>query len=32
MEDQTVKKGLEGVIAAKSEVCDIDGERGRLRK
>jgi citrate synthase len=30
MEDQTVKKGLEGVIAAKSEVCDIDGERGRL--
>jgi len=30
MEDQMVRKGLEGVIAAKSEVCDIDGERGRL--
>jgi citrate synthase len=30
MADTTYAKGLEGVIAAESEICRIDGEKGKL--
>lgn len=31
MAESAYAKGLEGVIAAESEICSIDGERGKLR-
>ena len=30
MADTNYSKGLEGVIAAESEICQIDGENGKL--
>ena len=30
MAETTYAKGLEGVIAAESEICRIDGEKGKL--
>ena len=30
MAEATYAKGLEGVVAAESEICRIDGEQGKL--